>query len=94
MPLLKKNKDKADIFANVMSRMPDSLTPEEVSAFVMGTVHAYMGDDVSAALSTLITSTIVYAKAVGIPDDRIAQALIGCADHVLSENQGPKYTIN
>jgi hypothetical protein len=86
MPILKLSDDKkATKVAKALSNLPDSLDTGEVSALLLTITDAYMGEHNSAAISMLLTTTVVYARALGVPDDKIALFLQGTAEHLRNE---------
>jgi hypothetical protein len=91
MPILKfSDKDKGDQIGKALSKLPPEMSTGEVSALIMTITDAYMSENKSAAISLLLTSGIVYARASGIPDEKIAIFLRSTADHLDDEPYSPK----
>jgi hypothetical protein len=62
--------------------LPDNMQTEELSALLLTIVDSYMSDDRSVALSLLLTTAMVYARSIGMPDKKMAIVLRGAAEHL------------
>lgn len=67
-----------------LKKLPPEMDSDQLSALLLTLVDGYVGPKVADGVSILITSTIVYARARGISDHRIAVLLIASA-HSLAD---------
>jgi hypothetical protein len=74
--------DKPKMIEAALECLPEDMKPDELSALLLTIVDAYMGDDRSVALSLLLTTTMVYARSIGMPDKRMAIVLRSAAEHL------------
>ena len=68
-----------------LKKLPPEMDSEQLSALLLTLVDGYVGPKIADGVSILITSAIVYARARGVRDDRLAILLIASA-HALSES--------
>ncbi len=76
------HEEKTKMVEAAFECLPDDMKPDELSALLLTVVDAYMGDDRSVALSLLLTTTMVYARSIGMPDKKMAIVLRGAAEHL------------
>lgn len=82
-----------ELVESLMKQLPEALDPGQVAALVLTLVDRYAGDNTSAAASLLLTTTVTYARTVGVHDEKIAGFLRGTAQH-LEENAQPKRKVH
>lgn len=76
------HEEKTKMIEAAFDCLPNDMKPDELSALLLTIVDAYMGDDRSVALSLLLTTTMVYARSIGMPDSKTAIVLRGAAEHL------------
>ena len=76
------HEDKAKMIEAAVHCLPDDMQTEELSALLLTIVDSYMSDDRSVALSLLLTTAMVYARSIGMPDKKMAIVLRGAAEHL------------
>lgn len=74
--------DKTKMIEAAVHCLPDDMQTEELSALLLTIVDSYMSDDRSVALSLLLTTAMVYARSIGMPDKKMAIVLRGAAEHL------------
>jgi hypothetical protein len=62
--------DGSDV-EKILELLPEKLAPQQLSALLLSLVDHYEGQDPRAAVSLLITTTITYARVIGVPDKTI-----------------------
>jgi len=67
-----------------LKKLPPEMDSEQLSALLLTVVDGYVGPKISDGVSILITSAIVYARARGVSDERVAILLIASA-HALAD---------
>lgn len=66
-----------------LKHLPDEMDSQQISAFILTVLEGYVGSKISEAMSILITSTIVYGRARGVSDDRIATLMVASAHAIV-----------
>ena len=79
---MKSAEEKKAMVEAAFECLPENLKTEEISALLMTVVDTYMGEDRTSALSVLLTTTMVYARTIGMPDSKMAVILRGAAEHL------------
>lgn len=74
----------------IMDKLPDAIQPKHLSALILTLVDRYAGGKTSEAISLFITMTIVYARAAGIEDSRMATLLEDTASHLKTDQFSKK----
>jgi hypothetical protein len=74
-----------DMVVEALKKMPHEMDTHQISAFLLTVLDGYVGPKVSEGVSILITSAVVYARARGVGDDRIAALLLASA-YAISES--------
>jgi hypothetical protein len=74
--------DKPKMIEAAVDCLPDNMQTDELSALLLTILDAYMGDDKTVALSLLLTTAMVYARSIGMPDKRMAKVLRSAAEHL------------
>jgi len=69
-----------------LKRLPPEMDSDQLSALLLTLVDGYVGPKISDGISILITSIIVYARARGVSDDKIAVILRASA-HALADDR-------
>jgi hypothetical protein len=65
-----------EMIKSALKQLPKEMDSQQISAFLLTVLDGYVGSKVSEAMSILITSTIVYGRARGISDNRIATLMV------------------
>lgn len=76
------HEEKTKMVEAAVHCLPDHMQPDELSALILTIVDSYMSDDRSVALSLLLTTAMVYARSIGMPDKKMALVLRGAAEHL------------
>jgi len=79
---LTSHEEKTKMVEAAVHCLPDHMQPDELSALILTIVDSYMSDDRSVALSLLLTTAMVYARSIGMPDKKMALVLRGAAEHL------------
>ena len=66
----------------VMEALPDEMETNEISALLMTVVSAYLEEAPKEAVSLLLSTTVIYARSIGMPIEVIAKILHSAADNV------------
>lgn len=75
----------------VMEALPDEMETNEISALLMTIVNAYCEEAPKEAVSLFLTTTVIYARSVGMPLEVIAKILKATAENV-TKNPPPGRT--
>jgi hypothetical protein len=73
-----------DLIEDIMKKMPETVTPQQLAAFVMLLVDTYAGGPREGS-SLLLTTFVTYNRTCGVPDTRTAMLLKGTAEHLDKE---------
>ena len=65
-----------------LAMLPDELELEEIAALTLTLVNRYLPDDPKEAVNVFLTNTIIYAKHMGMANDKIALLLTSSAKHL------------
>lgn len=79
---MSKESDEVMVLAveKAMKALPDKLDTDELAALLLTIIDRYMGmRRVSEGISLLLTSAVVYARASGVKDEKLATLLVACA---------------
>jgi len=79
---LTSHEEKTKMIEAAVHCLPDNMQTEELSALLLTIVDSYMSDDKTVALSLLLTTAMVYARSIGMPDKKMALVLRGAAEHL------------
>lgn len=71
---------------NLLSQLPDELEQGALSALLLTLADRYTGPDGREALSLLLTSSIIYGRTIGLPNEKIASILRAAAEQVSQGN--------
>ena len=68
------------VIEKALKGLPNQLDTDELSALLLTIIDRYVGTHrVSEGISLLLTSAVVYARASGIADKKLATLLHACA---------------
>lgn len=63
-----------------MKALPNTMDTDELSALLLTIIDRYVGmRRVSEGIALLLTSAVVYARASGVKDEKLATLLVACA---------------
>lgn len=68
------------VIEKALKGLPQQMDTDELAALLLTIIDRYVGmQRVSEGISLLLTSAVVYARATGISDKKMAALLLACA---------------